>query len=232
MRAVARIVAVADGARGTRLAVLRGESPLLLRRTGAGPDDRRAAGRGPGAPGGRGGGAARRRRSAARDRGRRGGAARRTERRGVAGAAGAGGEQSRLDGDRAGRGRRAAALAARAADRRRRVRPPVPLGGRPGRAAAALVWREELVCGRHGEPVGDVRIEHHRAVRRSHPAPQRTGGRARARRAGRGRRCSAVAGSPVRCCWSTRPGPTPGRRNRRRSGRTRPGCRWPAGRPC
>ena len=25
-------------------------------------------------------------------------------------------------------------------------------------SGAALVWREELVCGRHGEPVGDVRI--------------------------------------------------------------------------
>ncbi|AGZ44446.1 urease accessory protein UreD [Actinoplanes friuliensis] len=40
MRAEARIVAEADGRGGTRLAVLRGESPLLLRRTGpraAGP---------------------------------------------------------------------------------------------------------------------------------------------------------------------------------------------------
>jgi urease accessory protein len=35
MRAVARLVAEADGRGGTRLAVLRGESPLLLRRTGA-----------------------------------------------------------------------------------------------------------------------------------------------------------------------------------------------------
>ena len=35
MRAVARLVAEADGSGGTRLAVLRGESPLLLRRTGA-----------------------------------------------------------------------------------------------------------------------------------------------------------------------------------------------------
>jgi urease accessory protein len=34
MRAFARIVAEADGRGGTRLAVLRGESPLLLRRTG------------------------------------------------------------------------------------------------------------------------------------------------------------------------------------------------------
>ena len=34
MKASARIVAEADGPRGTRLAVLRGESPLLLRRTG------------------------------------------------------------------------------------------------------------------------------------------------------------------------------------------------------
>jgi urease accessory protein len=34
MRAEARIVAVADGRGGTRLAVLRGESPLLVRRTG------------------------------------------------------------------------------------------------------------------------------------------------------------------------------------------------------
>jgi len=34
MRATARIVAEADGRGGTRLAVLRGESPLLLRRTG------------------------------------------------------------------------------------------------------------------------------------------------------------------------------------------------------
>jgi urease accessory protein len=35
MRAEARIVAQSDGRRGTRLAVLRGESPLLLRRTGS-----------------------------------------------------------------------------------------------------------------------------------------------------------------------------------------------------
>ena len=34
MRAAARIVAEADGRGGTRLAVLRGEAPLLLRRTG------------------------------------------------------------------------------------------------------------------------------------------------------------------------------------------------------
>jgi urease accessory protein len=34
MRALARLVAEADGRGGTRLAVLRGESPLLLRRTG------------------------------------------------------------------------------------------------------------------------------------------------------------------------------------------------------
>ena len=38
MRATARIVAVADGRGGTRLAVLQGEVPLLPRRTGsAGP---------------------------------------------------------------------------------------------------------------------------------------------------------------------------------------------------
>jgi urease accessory protein len=37
MRARARIVAQADGRGGTRLAVLRGEAPLLLRRTGHGP---------------------------------------------------------------------------------------------------------------------------------------------------------------------------------------------------
>lgn len=37
MRAAAQIVAEADGRGGTRLAVLRGEAPLLLRRTGPGP---------------------------------------------------------------------------------------------------------------------------------------------------------------------------------------------------
>jgi urease accessory protein len=38
MRAAARIVAVADGSGGTTLAVLRGEPPLLPRRTGTGTD--------------------------------------------------------------------------------------------------------------------------------------------------------------------------------------------------
>jgi urease accessory protein len=157
MRAVARIVAVADGAHGTRLAVLRGESPLLPRRTG--PDHHQG-----GLPGEAQvhlvGGAA----------GPLGGDRLRVEIEVGAGALlcvrtvaaslalpGGGGEQSRLE------------VTARIEAGGRLRWLPEPLIGAARcdhlarsvvdvAAGAALVWREELVCGRHGEPVGDVRI--------------------------------------------------------------------------
>ncbi|MEV4628667.1 urease accessory protein UreD [Micromonospora sp. NPDC049523] len=153
MRAVARIVAVADGSRGTRLTELRGEAPLLLRRTG--PD---------GEPGEVQvhlvGGAA----------GPLGGDRLRIEIEVGAGALlcvrtvaaslalpGAGGGQSRLE------------VVARIGAGGRLRWLPEPLIGAARcdhlsrsvlelAEGAALVWREELVCGRHGEQVGDVRI--------------------------------------------------------------------------
>ncbi|MFI6762168.1 urease accessory protein UreD [Micromonospora sp. NPDC050417] len=155
MRATARIVAVADGARGTRLAELHGEAPLLIRRTRAAPTDD-------------GevqvhlvGGAA----------GPLGGDRLRIELTVGAGALlcvrtvaaslvlpGAGGRRSRLE------------VTARVEAGGRLRWLPEPLIGAArcdhlSRSVlevadgAGLVWRDELVCGRHGEPVGDVRID-------------------------------------------------------------------------
>jgi urease accessory protein len=161
VRAVGRIVAVADGRGGTRLAVLRGEPPLVLRRTG--PRDA-----GPRGPGWRDGA---------------------VEVHLVGGAAGPlGGDRLRLDievGPGAALCLRtvAASLALPGADgtpSRVTVTARVAGGGRlawlPEPLIAAtgcrhvadstvdvadggrLCWREELVCGRHGEEPGDARV--------------------------------------------------------------------------
>jgi urease accessory protein len=153
MRASARIVAEADGRGGTRLAVLRGESPLLLRRTGpvtvhlvtvhlvggaAGPlrgDELRLDIEvGPGA---------------------------RLDVCGVAASLalpGRPGPPSRLEitaavgpGARL-RWRPEPLIAAFGCDHRALTRVEVAEGG-------ALLWRDDLVCGRHGEDSGDVRAD-------------------------------------------------------------------------
>lgn len=153
MRASARVVAETDGRGGTRLAVLRGESPLLLRRTGprrdgvtvhlvggaAGPlrgDDLRLDVEvGPGA---------------------------RLEVRSVAATLAlpgrAGSPPSRLA-VHATVGAGAflrwwpePLIAAAGCDHRAVTRVDVAAGGR-------LVWRDDLVCGRHGEAAGDVRMD-------------------------------------------------------------------------
>jgi urease accessory protein len=154
VRAEARIVAEADGRGGTRLAVLRGESPLLLRRTGpsggtgttvhmiggaAGPlrgDELRLhVDVGPGA-----------RldvRSVAASLalpGRPGMPASRLEVRAVV-AAGA-----------VLRWLPEPVIAAAGCDHRALTQVEVAEGGR-------LAWRDELVCGRHGEAAGDVRTD-------------------------------------------------------------------------
>jgi urease accessory protein len=153
MRASARLVAEADGRGGTRLAVLRGESPLLLRRTGprhdevtvhlvggaAGPlrgDDLRLDVEvGPGA---------------------------RLNLRSVAASlvlpGRAGSPPSRLE-THASVGAGGLLrwwpeplIAAAGCDHRTVTRVEVAAGGR-------LLWRDDLVCGRHGEESGDVRTE-------------------------------------------------------------------------
>ncbi|MFY1693473.1 urease accessory protein UreD [Plantactinospora sp. WMMB782] len=154
MRALARIVAEAHPVRGTRLTVLRGEPPLLLRRTGpAGPGREAEVHLVGGAAGPLGG-----------DRLRieiEVGAGARLCVRSVAASlalpAAAGGE-SRLT------------VLARVAEGGRLRWLPEPLIGAAGcdhrtscvvelAEGAALCWREEVVCGRHAEPVGDVRLE-------------------------------------------------------------------------
>jgi urease accessory protein len=154
MRAEARIVAEPDGRGGTRLAVLRGESPLLLRRTGprtggdvtvhlvggaAGPlrgDDLRLDIEV--RPGAR-----LTIRSVAAQLalpGRPGGPASRLEIR-AAIAAGA-----------ALRWLPEPLIAAAGCDHRAITRVEVAPGG-------ALLWRDDLVCGRHDEPCGDVHTD-------------------------------------------------------------------------
>jgi urease accessory protein len=154
MRAEARIVAEADGRGGTRLAVLRGESPLLLRRTGprtggdvtvhlvggaAGPlrgDDLRLDLEvGPGA------------RLAVHSvaaqlalPGRPDAPASRLEIRAVV-AAGA-----------TLRWLPEPLIAAAGCDHRAATRVEVEAGG-------ALLWRDDLVCGRHDEPSGAVHTD-------------------------------------------------------------------------
>jgi urease accessory protein len=146
MRAVARVVAAA-GSNGTRLAVLRGEPPLLLRRTG--PAQVHLVGGAAGPLGGD------------------------DLRLDIEVAAGAtlclrtvaatialpnrGGDASRLQ------------IHATVAPGGRLRWLPEPLIAAAGchhitvstvelAAGAALQWRDELVCGRHGEPSGDVRL--------------------------------------------------------------------------
>jgi urease accessory protein len=185
MRATARIVAEADGRGGTRLAVLRGESPLLLRRTGpttAGGVTARGATTSGVTTAVSAGGTA--------DGVSAGGTADGVTVHLVGGAAGPlRGDELRLEIE-VGPG---AALDVRS------VAASLALPGRPGmppsklevRAAVAsgatlrwlpepliaasgchhlvtthvevaaggrLVWRDDLVCGRHGEPAGDVRM--------------------------------------------------------------------------
>jgi urease accessory protein len=171
MRAAARVVAVAGPDGGTRLTVLRGEPPLLLRRTGparvylvggaAGPARVYLVG----------------------------GAAGPARVYLVGGAAGPlGGDELHLDievGPGASLCLRTVAASIALPNRtgdgsRMEIRATVATGGRlswlpePLIAArgcrhhttstvelatgAGLVWRDELVCGRHGEPSGDARV--------------------------------------------------------------------------
>jgi urease accessory protein len=152
MRAFARIVAEADGRGGTRLAVLHGESPLLLRRTGS--------------RGGEGvtvhlvGGAA--------------GPLRGDELR-LEVTVGAGAEltvrsvaaqlalpgrpgpashlhvRAQVDGGGTLRWRPEPLIAAAGCDHHTTTHVEVAEGG-------TLLWRDDLVCGRHDEPSGDVRL--------------------------------------------------------------------------
>jgi urease accessory protein len=150
MRARARIVAEADGRGGTRLAVLRGEAPLLLRRTGTGPgatvhlvggaagplggDDLRIDVEvGPGAH---------------------------LDVRSVAASLalpGPPGAVSRMH---------VRATVAAGATLRWRPEPLIAAAGCDHdavtevhvAAGGAVLWRDDLVCGRHGEAPGDVRI--------------------------------------------------------------------------
>jgi urease accessory protein len=154
MRACARIVAEADGRGGTRAAVLRGESPLLLRRTGprtggdltvhlvggaAGPmrgDDLRLeiAVR----PGAR-----LDLRSVAASLALPGRPGPPPSRLVVHATVAAGGTLRWMP---------EPLIAAAGCDHRAVTEVHVADGGR-------LVWRDELVCGRHGEHSGDVRID-------------------------------------------------------------------------
>ncbi|MCA2214691.1 urease accessory protein UreD [Jidongwangia harbinensis] len=152
MRASARIVAEADGRGGTRLAVLRGESPLLLRRTGpataggatvhlvggaAGPlrgDDLRLEIEvGPGAELDV--------RSVAASLALPGRPGMPPSRLAVRAAVASGAALRWLP---------EPLIAASGCDHRTTTHVEVAAGGR-------LVWRDDLVCGRHGEPAGDVR---------------------------------------------------------------------------
>ncbi|MBF9132660.1 urease accessory protein UreD [Plantactinospora sp. S1510] len=154
MRAQARIVAVADPVRGTRLAAMRGEPPLLPRRTfpsdSEGEVQLHLVG---GAAGPLGGDDLRIEIEVGPD-------ARLCVRSVAASLAlpGPAGGQSRLH------------ITARVAAGGRLRWLPEPLIGAAGcdhrtvtsialAEGATLLWREELVCGRYAEPVGDVRIE-------------------------------------------------------------------------
>lgn len=149
MRATARLVAVADGAGGTRLPVLRGEVPLLLRRTGSGP--------GPAVVhlvGGAAGPLAGDRLRLDIEVGPGADVCVRTVAASMA-LPGAADAWSRVE------------VRAVVADGGRLTWLPEPLIAARGcrhradvrvelAAGAALAWRDELVCGRHGEEPGDV----------------------------------------------------------------------------
>lgn len=155
MRALARIVALADGSRGTRLAVLRGEPPLLPRRTGpggTGADGEAEVHLVGGAAGPLGG-----------DRLRveiEVGPGARLCVRGVAASLALPGRTG---------GASVLEVVARVGAGGRLRWLPEPLIGAARcdhhsistvelAAGAELRWREELVCGRFGEPPGDVRV--------------------------------------------------------------------------
>jgi urease accessory protein len=147
VRARARIVAAADGRGGTRLAVLHGESPLLPRRTGpaevhlvggaAGPlrgDDLRLDVEvGPGAE--------LTVRSVAAQLALPGAPGRPASELSIRAVVGAGATLRWLP---------EPLIAAAGCDHRTRTRVEVAEGGR-------LLWRDDLVCGRHDEPSGSVR---------------------------------------------------------------------------
>ena len=151
MRATARLVAAADAAGRTRLTVLRGEAPLLLRRTGSDPDGTVQVHLVGGAAGPLGGDLLR------LDIDVGAGAALRV--RAVAATLalpGPSGAASRLD------------VVARVADGASLTWTPEPLIAARDcahvslstvdiAAGARLVWRDELVCGRTGEDPGDAR---------------------------------------------------------------------------
>jgi urease accessory protein len=151
MHATARIVAEADGRGGTRLAVLHGEAPLLLRRTGTGPDVTvHLVGGAAGPLGGddlrlsieAGPGARLRVRSVAASLalpGRVRGPSRMQIRASVAAGALLDWHPEPL-------------IAAAGCDHDAVVEVEVATGG-------ALLWREDLVCGRHGEEPGDLRTD-------------------------------------------------------------------------
>jgi urease accessory protein len=148
MRAAARVVAVADPVRGgTRLAVLRGEPPLVLRRTG--PAEVHLVG---GAAGRLGGDDLR----LAIEVGAGAALCVRTVAASIA-LPSRSGDESRLE-------IRATVEAGGCL-----TWLPEPLIAAHGcrhhtmstvelAAGAGLVWRDELVCGRHGEPPGDARL--------------------------------------------------------------------------
>jgi urease accessory protein len=153
MRAFARIVAEADGRGGTRLAVLRGESPLLLRRTGghggagvtvhlvggaAGPlrgDDLRLEVT-------VGAGAFLTVRSVAAQLALPGRSGLPRSRLDIRAEVAAGGTLHWLP---------EPLIAAAGCDHHTSTHVEVAGGG-------ALLWRDDLVCGRHAEPSGDVRL--------------------------------------------------------------------------
>ncbi|WP_433365752.1 urease accessory protein UreD [Actinoplanes sp. CA-142083] len=151
MKAAARIVAEADGRGGTRLAVLRGESPLLLRRTG---------GRGgPGVTVHLVGGAAGPLRGDELSVEVTVGAAAHLIVRSVAaqlalpGKPGSSPSRLSLVAEVAGTldWQPEPLIAAAGCDHRTGTRVDVAEGG-------ALLWREDLVLGRHAEPTGTVRL--------------------------------------------------------------------------
>ncbi|WP_250009379.1 urease accessory protein UreD [Actinoplanes sp. M2I2] len=156
MRASSRVVAESDRSRGTRLAVLRSESPLLLRRTGAAP-----AGGGPVTVHLVGGGAGPLRgdelrleievgpgaslelRSVAAQLALPGRGHLPRSRLHVSATVAAGGSLRWLP---------EPLIAAAGCDHLAVTRVEVADGG-------SLLWRDDLVCGRHGEDSGDVRVD-------------------------------------------------------------------------